>query len=80
MAPSRKSKTAEEFWRDLLTGATDELPLREARNMFGFLPGHTRCKFCNAPFDGAFAPVLRLMGRGPSRLTLQFCHQCQVLA
>ncbi len=80
MTPARKTKTPEEFWRDLLTGATGDTPVREARNMFGFLPGHKRCKFCNAPFDGAFAPVLRVMGRGPSRLTAQFCEQCQVLA
>jgi adenylate cyclase len=80
MPRTRKSKTPEEFWRDLLTGTSSDLPLREARNMFAFLPGHARCKFCNAPFDGAFAPVLRLVGRGPSRLTLQFCEQCQVLA
>ncbi len=80
MPPTGKSKTPEEFWRALLTGGDTDIPLREARNMFGFLPGHTRCKFCNAPFDGAFAPVLRLVGRGPSRLTTQFCEQCQELA
>lgn len=71
---------AEKFWRDLLTGTGSDVPIREARHMFGFLPGHARCKFCNAPFDGAFAPVLRLVGRGPSRLSLQFCEQCQTLA
>jgi adenylate cyclase len=48
--------------------------------MFSLVPGKVRCKFCNAPFDGAWAPMLRIIGRGPSRLTSQFCHQCQVLA
>lgn len=77
---SGKLETPEEFWRALLTGEMPKVPLREARNMFGILPGHTRCKFCNAPFDGFFAPVMRRMGRGPSRLTMQFCEQCQTLA
>ena len=49
-------------------------------HMFSILPGHARCKFCNAPFDGAFAPILRRMGRAPSRLTPQFCEQCQTVA
>lgn len=56
------------------------MPLRESRLILGALPGHARCKFCNAPFDGAFAPVLRLMGKGPSRLSQEFCQQCQTLA
>ncbi len=75
-----RAKTPEAFWRDLLTGATPDIPLREVRHIFSFLPGHPRCKFCNAPFDGVFAPLLRLVGRGPSRLTLQFCEQCQAVA
>jgi adenylate cyclase len=44
------------------------------------LPGHERCKFCNAPFDGPWAPVMRVMGKGPARLTHQFCKQCQTIA
>lgn len=76
----QKEKTPEEFWRDLLTGATPDIPLREARHIFSLLPAQTRCKFCNAPFDGVFAPVLHLLGRGPSRLTRQFCEQCQAVA
>lgn len=77
---SRKEKTPEEFWRDLLTGAAPDIPLREVRHIFSLLPGYARCKFCGAPFDGVFAPALRLMGRGPSRLTRQFCEQCQAVA
>jgi len=56
------------------------MPLRESRVILGALPGHARCKFCNAPFDGAFAPVLRVMGKGPSRLSQEFCQQCQTVA
>jgi adenylate cyclase len=48
--------------------------------VWSLLPGHARCKFCNSPFDGPWAPVVRLLGRGPSRLTMHFCQQCQALA
>jgi adenylate cyclase len=74
------AKTPEEWWRMLLTGNELDLPLRESRHLFSLVPAHARCKFCNAPFDGAFSPVFRLVGRGPSRLSSQFCHSCQVLA
>lgn len=74
------NETPEEWWHSVLTGNNPKLPLREARHVFSLLPGHARCKFCNSPFDGGWAPLMRLIGRGPSRLTSQFCHQCQVIA
>lgn len=80
MARTHKSRTPEEWWRGLLTGENRDMPLRESRVILGALPGHARCKFCNAPFDGTFAPVLRLVGKGPSRLSQEFCQQCQMLA
>ncbi|HEX8990223.1 MAG TPA: adenylate/guanylate cyclase domain-containing protein [Anaerolineales bacterium] len=76
----RKNSTPEEWWHGLLTGEYPDIPLRESRYILSILPGHTRCKFCSAPFDGAFAPVLRLMGKGQSRLTSQLCRQCQAVA
>ncbi len=75
-----EQKSPEEWWRGLLTGEDRVIPLRESRVVLSMLPGHARCKFCNAPFDGAFAPVLRVMGKGPSRLSQEFCQQCQQLA
>lgn len=74
------NKTPEKWWHDLLTGDNPVMPLREVRRVFSLIPGHVRCKFCNAPFDGTWAPVVRFLGRGPSRLSSQFCHQCQVIA
>jgi adenylate cyclase len=75
-----RNRTPEEWWHALLTGDKPDLPLRETMYMFSLLPGHERCLFCNAPFDGPLAPFLRLVGRGPSRLTPQFCVQCQNVA
>ena len=80
MPRTQKARTPEEWWRGLLTGENRELPLRESRYVFSMLPGRARCKFCTAPFDGPWAPLMRLLGKGPSRLTHQFCKQCQSLA
>lgn len=74
------NETPEEFWYALLTGDKPEMPIRRLRYLLGFLPGFSRCKFCNAPFDGVWAPVMRVIGRGPSRLTTQFCNYCQAIA
>jgi len=71
---------SEEWWHAILTGNVPRMPIREARHAFALLSGKARCKFCNAPFDGSWAPVMRVIGRGPSRLSSQFCHQCQVIA
>lgn len=76
----RHDKTPEEWWHALLTGDNPVMPLRQARRVFSLVPGQVRCKFCNAPFDGEWAPLMRLIGRGPSRLTSNFCQQCQVIA
>ena len=54
------------------------MPLRQMRHVLAMAPSHSRCKFCNSPFDGFAAPVMRIVGRGPSRLTSAFCQQCQV--
>jgi adenylate cyclase len=44
--------------------------------LWGLLPEGPRCKFCNAPYQGLGAPLMRLIGKGPSRLTPQLCKQC----
>ena len=70
----------EEWWNALLTGDDLKMPMRQARHLFGRLPAEHRCKFCNSPFDGFAAPAMRMMNRGPSRLTTEFCNKCQATA
>ena len=70
----------EKWWRSLLTGEGLRMPMRQMRHVFGVIPSHERCKFCNSPFDGFTAPAMRVIGRGPSRITSEFCQQCQVTA
>jgi adenylate cyclase len=66
----------EEWWRRLLTGEAPPLPIRQFRHLWALLPGRPRCKFCNAPYHGVGAPLMRMIGKGPSRLTPQLCRQC----
>ena len=70
----------EAWWQEMLSGNLSGLPLRNMRKIFGRLPGSARCKFCNGPFDGRWSAVMRLVGVRPSRLTAQFCHNCQIRA
>ena len=72
---SRK-KSPEDFWRSILTGNNPALPLRRMRYVLGLLPANPRCTFCNAPFAGVGAPIMRLVGREPSSLTPHLCRLC----
>lgn len=72
--------STERWWRSLLTGDGLEKPMRQMRHALRMLPAHSRCKFCNSPFDGVAAPAMRIVGRGPSRISTAFCHQCQSTA
>jgi adenylate cyclase len=68
--------TPEEWWHGMLTGENPEFPLRRIRSLLKLLPEGPRCKFCNAPFHGFGAPLMRMMGQYPSRLTPHLCAQC----
>lgn len=43
---------------------------------FPRLPTAPRCKACQAPFAGPFAPLLRLLRFRPWQLNRQLCHHC----
>lgn len=71
--------TPEEWWYSLLMDSNPPLPGRQLRRLFGLVPGAPRCKFCNAPQRGTFGGLMRLIGKGPARLTPQFCKQCETI-
>lgn len=70
-------KDANEWWHSVLTGNNPALPLRQFRHVWGLMPSGIRCKFCNAPYEGPFAPIMRFIGKGPSTLTPRLCRQCE---
>jgi adenylate cyclase len=74
---AKREMSPEQFWYSVLTDTNPPFPGRELRHLFRMLPGAPRCKFCNAPQHGVFGRVMNLFGKGPSRLTPQFCKQCE---
>jgi len=72
--------TPEQWWHALLTGENPTFPFRRVRNLLKLIPEGPRCKFCNAPFHGFGAPLMRLIGQYPSRLTPHLCTQCHKFA
>ena len=75
-----KHLSPEQWWYSLLTGDNPALPVRRFRHFLKLIPTGPRCKFCNAPYHGIGAPIMRILGKGPSRLTPQLCVQCHSVA
>jgi adenylate cyclase len=49
---------------------------RIGRRAFGLVPSPWRCKFCNAPFKGPVAGMVRWIGYTPSRKNPSICARC----
>jgi adenylate cyclase len=71
--PSRHN---EEFWRDFLSGGHSKE--RVGRMFLKLIPHAPRCRLCAAPFAGAGAPVMRLIGKTPSDKNPNWCNSCFV--
>ena len=64
----------DEFWRDYLTrGHPTE---RRIRSVFKHIPHSPRCELCAAPFSGAGAPIMRLIGKKPASRNPRLCTGC----
>ena len=64
---------ADAYWRKLLTG---EDTLGSLSRLFRSLPRAPRCKLCHAPFEGPYAPFLRMVGYRRWALNQQLCTFC----
>jgi adenylate cyclase len=64
----------EEFWRDFLTNGDSRD--RKLRGIYRRIPSEPRCQLCAAPFSGVGAPLMRLIGKRPSRQTPKMCRSC----
>ncbi len=62
----------DEYWKRLLEG--DLMP--GLSRYFRSLPAAPRCKACQAPFAGPYAPLFRLLRFRPWQLNQQLCHHC----
>ena len=65
---------ADKYWYGLLTGHGKGLG--SASRLFRRLPASPRCKLCQAPFHGPYAPVLRMVGFRRWELNQQMCRFC----
>lgn len=64
-------------WTAILRGESAlALTQRAGRRIFGLMPCATRCKFCNAPFKGRYAGVLKTVGYTPSLKNPHICARC----
>lgn len=70
------SGESEEFWRDFLSGGHSKE--RVGRWLFKLIPHSPRCRLCAAPFAGAGAPLMRLIGKTPSEKNPNWCNSCFV--
>ena len=64
----------EEIWRGVLMGTHPRF--RKARSLYKHFPGEPRCKMCNVPFEGPFAPIMRMRGRGRWAKNPKYCGMC----
>jgi len=60
--------TPEEMWAAIVSG--EDQDYHHARRILKLLPSEPRCKLCNAPFGGLGGPLMRLVGKGPSKLII----------
>ena len=77
---SEHESTIEAIWRTFLTTGLNTKEFRY-RHLFGLLPANPRCRFCNAPFDGLGATLVRLVfDKRPSKLNPRLCNVCDNFA
>jgi adenylate cyclase len=65
----------EAYWRDFLTHP-DTL-MTTGRRVFSRIPSNPRCQLCAAPFAGAGAPIMRLIGKRQSSNSPNVCNACE---
>jgi adenylate cyclase len=64
-----------ELWRKVLTGEITDLV--KGRRLLKMFPSSSRCRSCNAPFQGLGGQVVRLtLRRVPSKINPHFCNAC----
>src|SRR5215216_806588 len=77
MSDEKSVEVGNVWWFWFTTSAFDTD--KRLRRLFRMLPHEPRCKFCNAPFQGVGATIVRaLFGKQRSVLNPRFCNMCEV--
>jgi class 3 adenylate cyclase len=75
MAPTTPDEAEHsQYWEALLAG--DDSSLSLLQRTFRKVPSPPRCKLCEAPFSGPYAPLFRLLGFRRWALNQQICRFC----
>ena len=69
-----ETRVDSEFWRAILLGTYWQF--RAGRWLLKHLPHEPRCKLCAAPFEGAGAPLMRMVGKGRWPKNPKYCGSC----
>ena len=78
-ADPERERMVEDTWRQALTRGR-ETSFRY-RHLFSLIPSNPRCRFCNAPFRGPGAILVRMVyDKRPSRLNPNLCNVCETFA
>ncbi|MDX1467957.1 MAG: adenylate/guanylate cyclase domain-containing protein [Acidimicrobiia bacterium] len=72
--PRFRKGEASDYWHDLMTGEGKGLDLMS--RVFRRFPTAPRCKLCQAPFSGPYAPLFWLAGFRRWKLNAQICRYC----
>lgn len=64
----------DDYWRDILAG--EFAAVNSVKRVLRSLPSPPRCKICQAPFNGPYTPLLRLVGLRRWELNQQICRIC----
>ena len=80
MAWRRMTFDPDQVWGEWFSSSAFSVDKRQ-RRFFRLLPRDPRCKFCNAPFEGIGASLVkRLYGKERSNLNPRFCNMCEEAA
>jgi adenylate cyclase len=73
----RRIPDPDRAWADWFSGSAFAID-KNLRRIFRALPHDPRCKFCNAPFEGAGARIVRaVFGKQRSALNPNYCNMCE---
>ncbi len=72
--PPVAGEASEAFWREFLTHGYEQE--KRIRNVLRHIPAGPRCRLCAAPFHGAGAPLMRLIGKRQSNANPHMCTTC----
>jgi adenylate cyclase len=74
MAELTQNEGNSELWHQIFAEGHPVLAKKQAR--YGKLPGHPRCKLCDAPMGGFGGWLVRLTGLHQSERNKNFCNAC----